>query len=164
MWPRIGESARLRIENKLLSAIRKGKVLPDGSTNEPLATWARDFLHVFASRDEAATILWLGLANDDAEKRHYVASFFFAQLPLVCLDEKQSKRAINAIADATRAKDQHIRTALLRYIDNFPDPWRIALVEKLADLTDSNNPARILADGTPFLTAEPETEFDDIPF
>jgi len=161
MWPRLSEPARLRIEHKLLAAIRKGKVHPDGSTNEPLATWANDFLKMFASREDAASIMYVSLYSDDAERRQYIASFFFAQLPAVCTTEQEVKRIVNAIASAIRGGDQHVRTALLRYIDIFPDAWQKALVERLQDLTDKDKAAHILPDGTPFLTADAD---DDIPF
>lgn len=171
LWPRLAEPAKLRIENKLLTGMRTGKVLADGSTNEPLSTWARDFLHVFATRDDAASILRMGLYSEDSERRHFIAQYFFDRIPYVCISEHQITRTVDAIARAVRAGNEHVRLALVMYIDDFPEGWRKALVERLQHLTDTENPAIILADGTPFLSSptsplanQKEKFDDDIPF
>lgn len=166
LWPRLNEVARLRIENKLITGIRNGKVLADGTTTEALATWARDFLKVFTLRADVATALYVKLMSDDADSRQYAAKFFFAELPKVATTDQEVTRMLRAIVRAVKGGDQHVRSELLRRVDDFPEPWRRSLVESLADLTDKDNPARILSDGTPFLTARQDSdEFDDdIPF
>jgi uncharacterized protein (TIGR02391 family) len=165
LWPRLSEAARLRIENKIVTGIRSGKVAPDGSTSEGLATWASDFLRVFDLRKEAAAALWLKIISDDPESRHYAAQFFFRELPKICTTEKEIARAISAIVKAVEEGDQHVRGALLRWVDVFPDDWQKTLVDALSELTSKENPAHILVDGTPFLTAEEKSDFDDdIPF
>lgn len=164
VWHRLDESARLRVENKIISGIRNGKLLPDGSTNEWLATWAHAFLNVFTLRDDVATVLWLKLLDEDTEKRLYATEYFFSELPRVCTSDKEISRAVSAISKAVKGGDQHMRTRLLRHIDAFPESWQKQLVAALADLTDKEKPARILGDGTPFLTAEDDQFDDDIPF
>lgn len=166
IWPRLDETARLRIENKLITGIRNGKITPGGANTEPLATWARDFAKVFTLRPDVATALWLSLASDDAGKRQYAATHFFGMLPDVAHTEQEQSRIVKVIARAVKDGDQHVREALLRHINSFPESWRTKLVELLSELTDKENPAIILGDGTPFLTAQKGSDDfdDDIPF
>jgi uncharacterized protein (TIGR02391 family) len=164
LWSRLDESARRRIETKIISGIRNGKLSSDGTTNEWLATWGRDFLKVFTLREDVATVLWLTLASEDAEKRHFGTEYFFAELPNICTTDRQISRIIAAIVRGVKSGDQHMRSRLLRHIDNLPDAWRAKLVDGLAELTDKESPARILSDGTPFLKAEDNQFDDDIPF
>jgi hypothetical protein len=103
--------------------------------------------------------------SGDAASRHYAAQYFFGVLPKICLSESEIARAISAIVKAVKDGDRHVRGALLRWIDVFPDGWQKSFVEALSELTNKQNPAQILADGTPFLTAEEKPDFDDdIPF
>ena len=165
LWPRLNEAARLRIENKLIAGVRNGKLSPDGTTTEWLATWARDFLNVFTLRTEVATVLYLKLVSDDAASRQYAAKFFLGELPAIADSDQERPRMIRAIVKAIKGDDQHVRNELLRHIGNFPEVWQKTLVEALVEFTDKENPALILGDGTPFLTAQQVSEFDDdIPF
>jgi uncharacterized protein (TIGR02391 family) len=163
-WPRLNEAARLRIENKLITGIRNGKRTAGGTT-EALATWANTFISVFTLRAEVSSALWLKLVSDDAEGRHYVVEYFFTQLPEVAISDREVSRTIQGIVKAVKGGDLHVRGAIVRYIDIFPESWQRSLVEALSELTDKDNPACVLVDGTPFLTKLKLEDFDDdIPF
>lgn len=120
IWPRLDEATRIRIENKLITGIRNGKINPTGASTEPLATWARDFVKAFTLRSDVATVLWLSLASDDAGKRQYVTTHFFGVLPDVAHTEQEKSRLVKSIARAVKEDDQHVRGALLQYINSFP--------------------------------------------
>jgi uncharacterized protein (TIGR02391 family) len=166
-WPRIGEVARLRMEQKLLKGIEEGEILlaGRGKTVNPLATWSRQFLPHFTARADAAEILVEKLEDSDADDRAYVARFFLRTLPEILLENGQIDRAVAALGTALRANDQEIRSSIIGAIPMFPQIWIDKLVAAVPDLTDPNNPAIILSGGVPFLSAPtaPEAD-DDIPF
>ncbi len=165
LWPKLAEPARLRIENKLIAGIRNGRVPADGPSTEPLATWAGKFLKFFTLREDATNAILTKLYSADDASRHYAADYFFGELPDLFVTEKEMARVIPAITRAIKRGDKIIRRALLQWIDIFPEPWQKQIAQTLAELTDKDNPAHWLPDGTPLLTADQESDFnDDIPF
>ncbi len=164
LWPRVSETSRLRIENKLIREIEGGKVSPDGKVSGGLGTWANNFLPRFALRPQGAEALIDKLDGLDEEERHYVVKYFFWRLPEILLDESEMKRAVRAISDAIRMEDSIVRDATISSIRTFPSEWQKELVEALTDITNPSNPGVVLNDGTPFLEAPAEISDEDIPF
>ena len=164
LWPKLSEVARLRIENKLLIGIRAGEILPDGTVLQPLATWSHSFLKVFSLREQAAVILISKLEDTDQDDRWFVARYFLPVLPEIVTKESDLLRIVVAIASAIRNGDQHVREAAIGAIRGFPGKWQRQLAQATLDLADSENPAVVLSDGTPFLSAPAVEENDDIPF
>ncbi len=165
VWPSISELPRLRIENKLVQGIRQGEVLASGKTTQPLATWSNTFLKAFTTRSETANALISRLDDQDPDARHYVAKYFMRNLPEVMSTASQKTRCIRAIVSAVDDDDANVRSNLIGAVLSYPVDWQMELAEELKQLTDEENPAVHLADGSPFLSAPAKDEFDDdIPF
>ena len=166
LWPRLAEVARLRIENKLIAGIKSGEILQGGKTTEPLATWSNNFLSAFTLRQEVAAVLVRKLEDDDGDDRHYVAKFFMPYLPAVISTEHLTNRCVRAVVSAIKTEDENVRSALINCVRSYPQDWQSKLTTALSDLTDPNNPAVVLDDGTPILSSPIQDEFpdDDIPF
>jgi uncharacterized protein (TIGR02391 family) len=56
LWPRIAETTRLRIENKMIRVIRSGEIV-SGKTTGALGTWSSQFIKHFARRAECAEVI-----------------------------------------------------------------------------------------------------------
>jgi hypothetical protein len=164
LWPKLSETARLRIENKLIREIKQGKLSASGKLSGGLGTWARRFLRRFALRTEGAEVLIDKLDGIDEDERRYVAKFFFASLPEILTDESEMKRAIRAISDAIRMEDLAVRDATISSVRSFPTEWQEEFVEALKDITNPSKPGVVLNDGIPLLEAPEEISDDDIPF
>lgn len=166
-WSRIDEAPRLRLEHKLIAGIRGGEIRSGGKVHEPLATWCGSFLKNFQSKSEVATVLSTKLNDTDKDDRRYVARFFFYYLPGIDESEAYIRRCTDGIIKALKGNDEHIKEALIRHVNTFPETWTSRLVEGLAELTDKDNPAIVLKDGTPLLKAAEKSADpfdDDIPF
>lgn len=165
VWPNVAELARLRIENKLVQGIKNGEVLASGKATQALATWSNNFLKAFTTRSDAANALINRLENQNTDARHFAAKFFMRYLPEVMSTPAQTTRCIRAIVAAVADDDANVRSYLIAKVVSFPIEWQKKLAEELTAMTDEENPAVHLADGTPFLSAPAKDEFDDdIPF
>jgi uncharacterized protein (TIGR02391 family) len=165
LWPRLSETARLRIENKLIREITQGKVNAGGKVSGGLGTFARKFLRRFVLRTEGAEVLIEKLDTFDEDERRYVAKYFFPSLPEILTDESEMKRAVRAISSAIKGwEDVAMRDATISSVRGFPTEWQNEFVEALKDMTNPSNPAVVLNDGTPLLEAPAEISDDDIPF
>jgi uncharacterized protein (TIGR02391 family) len=163
LWPRIDETARLRIENKLIRSIESGEAYEDSEkVKGALGTWARDFLTYFTFREEVTITLINKLSNNDSDHRRYVANFFMSELPSVITEAWHIILCVSAISDAIKGGDLTLRRALINCVRKYPEEWQKDLAEELKDLTDSKRPALNFPDGTPFLTLT--IDDDDIPF
>lgn len=168
LWQRISEVARLRIENKLLKGIREGEILKTGKTTQPLATWSSNYLKAFTMRHEAASILLMKLEDADEDDRHYVVKYFIWVLPEIITTEPLIDRCVKAIDSAIRNNDFNVRSSIILYVNRLPLGWQKKIADSLIDLTDPDDPAVILSDGTPLFSApsaeEEEKQDEDIPF
>jgi dihydroxyacetone kinase DhaKLM complex PTS-EIIA-like component DhaM len=166
LWLRISEAARLRIESKLLREVLAGEIHLGGKVTNSLGTWANTFMKNFALRAEAAKVLIMKLEDRDPDDRHYVARFYMSRLPEILTEESEMRLAVRAIAEAIREEDVNIREAIITNVRQFPATWQKEVAEALEDVTNPENPAVVLDDGTPLLEAPTVTEItdDDIPF
>lgn len=166
LWTRVGEAARLRIENKLLRIIQEGEILEGGKVNGALGTWAGPLMKAFTLRKDAAKLLISKLDNSDPDHRHYVAKFFMLRFPDILTEEREIRGAVRAISTAIRNGDTNVREALISRVRQFPSVWQGELAESLKEETNPANPAVVLDDGTPLLEAPTATEItdEDIPF
>lgn len=165
LWPRLSETARLRIENKLIREITQGKVNASGKVSGGLGTFARKFLRRFALRTQGAEVLIEKLDTFDDDERRYVAKYFFSSLPEILTDESEMKSAVRAISSAIKGwGDVAVRDATISSVRSFPTEWQNELVEALKEITNPSNPAVVLNDGIPLLEAPAEISDDDIPF
>lgn len=160
LWLSLSEASRLRIESKLLRSIKEGEAYSDSSrVTGALGTWAGDFLPHFSNKDELARVFAEKLEHSDLDERRYVLRFFMGVLPAVVLNNWYAIRCISAICRAVRENEGEALDGIKDWIQQYPERWQRAFVTKLNDLTDPNQPAIYLSDGTPFLRSE-----EDIPF
>lgn len=158
LWPRVDEVARLRMENKLIRSIQEGTQPFAEKPKGALGTWANRFLRHFTRKDDVGRAL-LQKLEEGPDSRRYVAEYFMAVLPDVIAGATQVQRLVKAVSNAVRNHDESVRTALLNALPHMPEEWQSALRDNLRDLTNPEQPAGFLFDGTPFLSeAEPEEE------
>ena len=161
MWSKISPVARIRIENKLLKSISRGKVYRNSrSCNQEgvLGAWARDFLPHFSSMSEVCLILVQKLESENINDRHYVARYFMRTLPNVLNSCNVIDRFIEAIASGIENDDVDLCEILIDVIRYYPDDWQRKFAADLEYLTDPEYPAVYLFDGTPFLRSELEND------
>lgn len=166
LWPRLSEAARLRIENRLLRSIREGTAHPNSNrvSGGALGTWARAFLPHFSNKDDLARVLAEKLEHSDSDERRYVLRYFMGVLPAVVVNSWYVERCINAICKSVRDNEDDAINGLKDWIQGYPERWQRTFVTKLNDLTDPNQPAIYLSDGTPFLRSVDDISEEDIPF
>jgi uncharacterized protein (TIGR02391 family) len=165
VWLNLSELPRLRIENKFITGIRQGEVTSSGKTTQALATWSNRFLKSFTTRADAANALISRFEDQDPDARHYAAKFFMRALPEVMSSPAQTTRCVRAIVSAVEADDANVRSYLVSAVLGYPQEWQTKLAEALKAMTDEDNPAVYLDDGSPFLSAPTKDEMDDdIPF
>lgn len=165
IWQNVPELPRLRIENRMLSEIKSGKVMDKGKAEGALGTWSNSFLKYFTMRNEASLALIAGLESFEDESRHYIATYFLRHIPDVISLPAHKTRAMRALTDAVAVfEDTNVRKALVSNIANFPHDWQTELGDMLVDLADEENPATYLFDGRPFLSSPANDFSDDVPF
>jgi uncharacterized protein (TIGR02391 family) len=177
LWVKVDELARLRIESKVIQYIKLGEAYLDQEDwtircNSPgaIGTWTRKFLKHFSINEEVNTVVLTKLQDNDINSKRYVAEYFILSLPDFIVDPANINHCVNILAQAVRKEDFLIKTALINIISKFPVEWQKTLAVILKDLTDENNPATYLSDGTPFLAndyndfAPPPDDVSDIPF
>lgn len=164
LWPRLAETSRLRIENKLIREITDGEIRAGGKTAGSLGTWSNIFLKHFTLRREAGEVLLTKLEDWDPDALHYVAKYFLSALPSILTEESERRRGVRAIAQTI--DDPNVRESVITFVRTFPSVWQQELAEALESSTDPTNPAVVLDDGVPFLSAPTASEItdDDIPF
>jgi len=162
-WPQLSEISRLRIETKLIEGIRLGTVDVKGKISQPLATWSKEFLKYFSLKENVADVISKKLYYTEPGERKYIAKYFMTVLPAIEVDS-QKYTFVKALIESIREEDENVRTALLANIKSYPQEWQKQLAEGLIDLTDIENPAVMLDDGTPFLSSPANDLDEEIPF
>lgn len=157
-WPRVGEVARLRTENRLKHSIRLGEYYLNGRCNPEgaLGSWANTFLSHFSNKQEIYSILIAKIENEDATIRRYVTEYFMAYLPDVVTKEWMKERCLKAISKAIINNDEVIKDGFRDSRYHFPEEWRQEFEDLLKDVKND--------DGTPFFVNSFGSNVDDIPF
>ena len=168
-WPRIKESARMRIENKLINSIKAGEAIlnSDRLRGGALGTWAMGLIDYFTLTEDLKKVLKNKLEDTDVEDNFYVLKYFFNDLPKLFTDKTTIKKITEAMRRVVLAGDQSMKTRIVNFLLYSPPEWYKEILETFKDLTDTENPELYLPDGTPFLGKIIESvsdEDDDIPF
>ena len=161
-WNDLSETARLRIENKVLKSVDEGKFVDGRIENGALATWARKHFEYFSLRKEMEELFINKVSSDDYHDMYYVVDMFFEQLPIIIYSSSYVKYCIHTLSIEVINGDQFIRRKLVSSIRKFPPQWEDYFVKELASITSKEAPEIYLSDGTPFLTMQIKDE--DIPF
>ena len=152
LWSQLPDISRLRIENRVIRALREGESVKGTAKRGALATWAREHFKHFSLRDQIEAVFSDKLASPSIPSRHYVVEFFFQQLPEVILHPYRVSQCIKIIATHVRDGDKVIRNALIENMGLLPEKWQADFGTELRDLADDDHPAIYLADGSPFLS------------
>ena len=156
LWPRLNESARIRVENKVVKSIREGVDVEH--QKGWLATWATNFFKYFGLRYEVLQALHNKITGPRGEQE-YFATYFMNSLPDLVVPENDElakyhrgifMQAIsNAVSDYTNTT---VRELVARR-SGWPRPWNEQLIKALEHLK-ANDPEYY----------ESVVEADEIPF
>lgn len=152
-WPKISEIARIRIEHKLLGALRRGL---------ELGYLTKKYIPVMVLQSQLKDALLAIMETGTARDRIRPISEFLEFMPDLLTDASDRQRCVSAVSMLVRRRAGRVFEDLLGRIRQFPEEWQAAFEAELRDATDPNNPAIYLSNGQPFLTLPPDA--DDIPF
>ena len=170
LWQNLTEVARLRIENMLLQSIEEGRMDPGlkRTSSGAFGTWARKYLQYFELKEKFGQALLEKLESSSRYERMYTVSFFLSEVHNSVGTPYQKKRCINAISEIVRNDYETSIDYFTSAFHRYPEDWQDEFVKKLEDLTDPENPAIYLPDGTAFLkdvsTDDLQYDEDEIPF
>ena len=142
LWGRVEESARLRVENKIIRSIQEGKGSEGG--RGWLATWAKGFLKYFELKREL-TSAFLKKLNGNFDEQDYVSKYFIWELPNIIESKSYVKdyyteeyiEAICAAATSDFFPSVSLRENLTE-LRNFPEEWRELIITRLTAIKDSD--------------------------
>lgn len=149
LWPKIGEAARLRVENKIIRSVRDGRYETSSELcrSGALGTWSIHIFAVMTLKNEMINAIASKICSRSSEERAYVFQYLF--LNLQNLSQVAPERIASALCIRLKAGDADIYGQLA-----FLPPWdEVNWPKKLKDAYSS------------FKAAEPVEGCDDeIPF
>ncbi len=165
LWAKVNETAKLRIENKLIQSITKGKINNNNYLLEGhLGTYAIGFVQYFELKDQLGEVLLKKLEEDTDSEICYVADYLITSLPYVIKNKSDIEKCVNAIYRAMRFHrlNARIRIKVITFLRLAPDEWKNGFVKNIEDLTASDI---CLLDDTTLLNKLKEYNIeDDLPF
>lgn len=149
LWPRIGETARLRVEHKIIRSVCDGRYEPSAQRcrSGGLGTWSTGIFAVMTLKDEMIGVIANKLWSSALEERAYVFQYLFNSMEE--LSNTVPPRIASALCNLLKAGDSDVHGRLM-----FASPW------------DENIwPEELKKAYSSFQAAEPSKDFDDdIPF
>ena len=144
--------ARLRIENKLLSEIKKGRydLTKRRCSSGALGTWAEGVAHHFVLKDELITTLLSKLESSDKAEQAYVFQFFFNAFPR--LMDVPSPRYVQVMRAGLERGNTLFRDAvdLIEWLGpDTNDPWLAPFLQDFQNF-EENAQAVVTEDDIPF--------------
>jgi uncharacterized protein (TIGR02391 family) len=123
-WPHYEESARLRIENRLIQSVKDGHYVKSTGKCQGggLGTWAGGLLPYFELKQEIAEALTRKLQSIFSAEQDYVFNYFFSRLP--DLMKVPTVRLKTVIIQALKNGDSRFYDAINGLIEpECPDEW-----------------------------------------
>lgn len=149
LWPRIGEVARLRIENKVIRSVRDGKQeIKSGRCRDgALGTWSTSIFPVMTLKNEMVSAIASKIFSG-VEDRAYVFRYLFNSLQN--LSNTIPRQIVYALCSRLKAGDTDVHEQL-----GFAPPW-----------DEDEWPEELKKAYSSFKASEPTNAFDDddIPF
>lgn len=149
LWSRIGEVARLRVENKVIRSVRDGRYEASFGRcrSGSLGTWSTNIFAVMVLKEEMIEAIARKLWSSASEERGYVFRYLFSSMQY--LSETMPPRVASALCNRLKAGDEEVYGQL-----EFASPWG-----------ESTWPEDLKKEYSSFQAAEPANDFDDdIPF
>lgn len=149
LWQKIGEAARLRIENKVIRSVRDGRFESSSGRCRAgaLGTWSASIFPVMTLKNEMIEAIAIKIWSRSEEERAYVFRYFFNSLQ--GLSETVPPRIATALCGRLKAGDGEIHAHLA-----FAPPWEEELW-----------PEDLKSAYSSFQASESAKDFDDdIPF
>jgi uncharacterized protein (TIGR02391 family) len=152
-WEKYDESARFRVESRLISSIKEGRY--DSATQKcphgALGTWATHICKHFRLKAEMLSALTAKLESSDLREQDYVFAYFVSCLTEMAPDP--SKRLQKAILKGLNSGDTRFRDAIVNAVfDSFGNEgWEKAFRTAYDGFTEAG----------PAIQAPPD---DNIPF
>jgi uncharacterized protein (TIGR02391 family) len=152
IWPELEESARLRIENKLIDSIKDGKWDPkmDQCRSGAFGTWATNITEDFSLKDDLLYVLTNKLASSDRGEQDYVFHFFsgtFGELA-----ESPTPRLKRIIINGLKAGDARFKNMVENSFNWLGEKWSDPFKEALESFEEKPLPY------------DPDYDDHDIPF
>lgn len=118
LWPRIGEAARLRVENKLIRSVRDGRYEPRTGfcISGGLGTWSIHIFAVMTLKEDMIEAIASKLWSSISEEHEYVFQYLF--LSMKGLSEMVPSRIARALCSRLNAGDARVHGQL-----DFTPPW-----------------------------------------
>lgn len=150
LWPRIGEAARLRVENKVIRSVRDGRVESSSERcrGGVLGTWSTGIFPVMTLKREMIDAIAGKIWSRSSEELAYVFRYLFNSLQN--LSEAVPPRIAAALCSRLKAGDADVHGQLA-----FAPPW-----------DEEIWPEELKKAYSSFQVREPARDFDedDIPF
>ena len=150
LWHRIGEAARLRVENKLIRSVREGRYDSKDSRCRAggLGTWSPRIFESFILKEEMIAVIGSKICAQSVEEREYVFRYLFNSA--FKISHEMPEWIAKALITRLKAGDIQVHTEL-----DFLPPW-----------AESKWPKALKEAFVAFEEAEPSNNEmdDDIPF
>jgi uncharacterized protein (TIGR02391 family) len=174
-WQMAKLSSRMRIEHKLIKAIRKGKqayyesefLNPDGTLQDrgKLGKSAIYIIDQFTLNDELINAINEQLTSGNSERHRYIIFYFLNYLPILLKDPPSQRNCAEAMKSLITVGDKWVKHKVVEFLQACPDDWLTVIKLTFDDITDKNLPALHLRDGSPFLNMDyidlPQDEAED---
>jgi uncharacterized protein (TIGR02391 family) len=161
-WSMVKLTAKLRIENKLITSVNFGTSKPGKiDTRGALGTWATRIIDHFTLREELLKTISSNLKAESYEYNRYILQFFLKYLPNLYEDPNKHKYFVTAMKNVIRYKDTFIKNLIQDFLITCPEDWQRMILEGFKEWTDEESPEFYLPDGTPFLGKVPYTDYEE---
>jgi uncharacterized protein (TIGR02391 family) len=138
-WGKYTEVARIRIESKLIEAIKKGTYDRSARTclSGGFGTWGSDLRSRFVLKDRLLVVLENKLLASDSQAQDYVLKYFFPQARTDFPDAPPM--LVSSLVQGLNKGDARFHDALsFVTILEETDPWSLALKESYDAFQDAN--------------------------
>jgi uncharacterized protein (TIGR02391 family) len=164
-WHLVKPSSKMRIENKLINAIKIGKQNsnflreyygPNGKPRDEgkLGRSAVYVLDEFTLKNELIDAITSQLTSGNSERHRYVIMYFLPRLPELLKDTVSYKHCAQAMKRLIMAGDKMIKHIVIEFLKTCPEDWLLVIKETFNDITDYKMPGFKLRDGSPFLSID----------
>jgi uncharacterized protein (TIGR02391 family) len=150
LWPRIGEAARLRVENKLIRSVREGRYDAKNSRCRAggFGTWSSRIFENLTLKDEMIATIGSKIRSQSAEEREYVFKYLFNSISK--LSHSVPERIATALTIRLKAGDIQVHNEMEFIPPWEEDEWPMALKEAFTAFQEADLSTNEMDDDIPF--------------